>query len=202
MGKIAIVISASDEYQPIWDITYPSTKSYCDKHNYDLIRVQTGVKPLNWERFHTIIHALPKYDWIFCRGVDMLVMNPEIKLEEFIDENYDFIITRDCHDLNSDAILIKNSDWSRDYLNYLYYDCFNQYKHDCWMEQRAIINSYKQYPDNIKVIPQKSLNSYHYPYYNRSENEIGQYTDGDLYIHFPGLSMKDRIEKMTAWTQK
>jgi hypothetical protein len=208
MSKIAILIPADSGYQNVWDVTYPNLMKYAEIYQHDIIRIENGgERGMPWNKIDAasaILETGP-YDWIFMRGVDFLVMNMSVSLESFVDDKYDMIVSEDCHGINFDAVLIKNSAWSQKYLKFIYEEGYRRYNHDGWKEQRCVIETHNdpEWRDHIKVISQKSFNSYNYPWYNRSaETEPGQFTEGDLHLHFVGLSNQERVSKMTEYLDK
>lgn len=207
MLKMAIVVPADEKYQLVWETMFPNLESYAHKHGYDIIRINdSGKKGMPWTKIDIANKILKhsEYDWIFMRGVDFLVMNPEVKLETFVDDAYDMIVSEDCHGINFDAVLIKKCDWSEKYLDFIYDKGYKTYDNDCWKEQRCVIETHKnpEWKDHIKVIPQKSFNSYHYPWYDPNGTYPGQYTEGDLHLHLVGLSNEDRVTRMLEYLNK
>lgn len=205
MPKIGIVIPADNKYEEVWQVTYPNLTDYANKHGYEIVRIhESGEREMPWHKIAMAEYLLGNWDWLFLRGVDFLVMNPEIKLESFIDDVYDMIVSEDCHGINFDAVLIKNCDWSRKYLNFIYKEGYKRYDNDCWKEQRCVIETHKdaEWKGHIKVIPQKSFNSYHYPWYDPNGTYPGQYTEGDLHLHFVGLLNEDRVTRMSEYLKK
>ncbi len=206
MNKIALAIPADHGYDAIIDLTLKNKTDYCQKHGYDFLRF-LGVnkevsKEIWWDKIKWLHdEVLPKYEYVVAQGADTLIMNYNIRIEDWIDPQYDWVISRDCHDLNADMILIKNSKWSLDYLDFIYSQ-YENYRHDSWNEQRCIIDSYQKHIDHIKVIPQQSFNSYWYPYYNRNANHEGNFKDGDWILHLPGLHNNKRLEEMQKWMEK
>lgn len=47
---------------------------------------------------------------------DTVIMNFETRLESFLDERYDLIISKDFRGLNNGVFFIKNSNWSANLL--------------------------------------------------------------------------------------
>lgn len=195
-SEIAVVtVAAGTEYNKIVQPGIKNKNFYCARHGYDFICHEQTLdpeRPIPWSKVVAILKAMenPDHKWIFWTDADALVMNHAIPLEDLIDENYDFIISKDMGSINSGHFLIKNSEWSRKFLHNVYNhtECI----HDCWWEQRAIIYELDQHPELLtrtKFIPQRMFNSY--------PEELGEfqlttlYQKGDFILHFP--SARNRL---------
>jgi hypothetical protein len=114
---------------------------------------------------------------------DTLIMNDEIKLENLImdlSKNMDIMVAQDWTMLNTGVMFVKNSEWSRKFLE-LVYDQTEFLNHPNW-EQGAFIhlleNNEMEAKSHINVLPlshQNQFNSYWYSYNYR-----------DFILHFPG----------------
>lgn len=193
-----VVASLNDEmYQPLADITWTQNKiAYCQRHGYAACNKTTGFYgvPIGFEKI-LYLQALmenSEYEWIWWTGCDTLVTNFWIRIEEQIDNNFDLIIANDVNNFNSDSFLIKNSDWSKNYLQFIM-DAMPQYKDYIWKEQGVMIDSKELFEDHIKVMPQKFMNSW--PYYTKDKlGNLGQWSPGDWLIHFCGMTLDERLE--------
>lgn len=208
MNKIAIAIPADSGYEELWQLQYQNIKEYCDKWNYDLIRISDPTEiGMPFGKMRQLLDILPKYDWVWLRGCDCLITNYNINLESLTDANYDWIIGLDCHEINMDSVLIKNSQWSTNFIkeivnNHICPD--NRWDKDWWSEQKYVIEHRQldEYKNHIKVIPQKMFNSYWYLLYDRPKTTEGNWTQGDFMIHFPGLDNQRRRDVMNEWLGK
>lgn len=199
------VISLNDQtFQPLADVTWTLNKvPYCKKHGYRAINKTTGFYgniSIGFEKIFFIrdlMAAQPDIEWIWWTGCDAMITNHSIRIEDKIDAAYDMIIATDCNGINSDSFLIKNSEWGRAYIQYII-DVMPQYENHYFYEQQAIIESFKLHPNNIKVVPQRYLNSYDYKLYPTQSNldhlgTDGSWSYGDWLIHWPGTSLDARL---------
>ena len=154
-------------------------ENYCNKYDYKFINLNISLdlsRPIPWSKILIIEQNIDVYDWIFYSDADSLIMNPSIKLESLIDDNYDLIITRDQNNLNSGNFLLKNSEWSKNFLKDIYEQ--KQYINHPWWENMAIIDLYdnnQNIRDKTKILDVRSMNSY-----------VNNYQKGDFIIHFAG----------------
>ena len=50
-----------------------------------------------------------KHDWYWALDIDTLIMNGSIKAEDHVDDDYDFVGSKDCNGFNAGSFFIKNS---------------------------------------------------------------------------------------------
>ena len=79
-------------------------------------------KPHNKDKTESALQAveavLDDYDWVFYLDADAWITNPEIKLESVLPRQglADFVVTADSTGLNAGSWMLRNSDWSREFL--------------------------------------------------------------------------------------
>lgn len=210
--KIAVCSIFDDVYTELGNITIlDNCKKYCDKHGYDLItRTNNFTMPkthMGYEKIDLILSILKtnQYDLIFWRGVDTMITNFTKKIDELVELDNFFIIAADVHGINADSFLIKNCQLAIDFFEEIIRDKFNYID-----EQHAFKMLQEKY--QIKVIPQKYINSYDYNLYcsidafnhngYQSECEAGldvfgcngQWSYGDFMIHWPGITLDKRLQ--------
>jgi len=220
--KLSIATIYTEDIKELAVITVEYNKrKYCEKHGYDL-NVKTNNFQCSDFGFAKIAFVLDllksgKYSWVFWCGSDTMITNYGIKLEDLIDDNYHFIIANDVWDLNADSFLIKNSPEAISFFEKVYslYDKYidkNGKPIDdgsrlpdggtkAWAEQKAIIDLKSEYEKIIKVVPQKTLNSYCYWIYPSKWHQAGKdclgndgsWSSGDFLVHWPGLPNNVRV---------
>jgi len=94
-------------------------REYARRHGYD---VQVGhfseltSRPGGWGKIIMIQKALETYDFVFYIDVDTVVMNHSIKVEQMLPRNKDIAMTEDSSGVNSGAMVIRQSAWSKWFL--------------------------------------------------------------------------------------
>jgi len=211
------VLSLNDaNYQPLADITWTQNKKiYCDRHGYEgMLKTNkfmggnnptaTSTKiPIGFERIFWMLDLMierPDINWFWWTGTDSMITNHTIKFEDKIIPEYDLIISTDCHEINNDSFLMKNSEWSRGYLQRII-NVMPEYSIHHWFEQQAMIDTRlsKENVDKIKIVPQRYLNSYQnslYPHQSKYDclGNDGTWQQGDWLIHWPGTLLEKRLE--------
>lgn len=207
-SDVAVVtLAIGDEYKAIVKDGIESKRLYCERHGYDFICGQENLdpsRPLPWSKIKILQKVMenPNYKWIFWTDADSLIMNQAIKLEDLIDEKYNFIVTKDPNAMNTGQFFIKNCAWSRDLLVKVYNDHPDCIEH-CWWENMAFINEFKKDPsywDCIKVIPQRLMNSYAPEFFGT--NLTVCYQPGDFIIHFPGCRGEMLAQSLRTYAAK
>lgn len=170
-----------------WSI--PNKRKYCDRHHYELIVRTSGFDTTRhpvWSKLLFLHEHLGGFDWLFWSDVDSLVMNGDIRLEEFIDDSCDLVICQEdlgvgLYNLNAGQMFFRNSDWSREFLKEAYAQ--TQFLNDRMREQRAIIHLWERsdLSSHVQVVTQKRFNSY-----------LQNYTRGDFLLHFPDIPLQQR----------
>jgi hypothetical protein len=165
-------------------------KEYCKKHGYDYyvekndekIREIIKDRAFTWAKPKILLEILEKKetDYILFLDIDAIVSDDKIKIEEFIDEKYDIVVTEDYSShsvMNAGVILVKNSDWSIQFMKD-WWDCGENlkgtdvpglgnddptagfFKQRLWHDQTCFTYLYKnkKLQDKIKIISHRSLN--------------------------------------------
>jgi hypothetical protein len=67
-----------------------------------------------------------------------------------------------------------------------------------WFDQQCVIDTYVTYKDIIKLVPQRTMNSYDYKMYGVDGIDMlgndGQWQQGDWVVHWPGLNNQLRVQ--------
>jgi predicted O-methyltransferase YrrM len=166
-------------------------KLYCKKHGYDFICIEKSLdisRPIPWSKVLLLRKILKNanYKWVFWSDADSLIMNLGVKLEDFLDDDYNLIIAKDFNGINTGQFFLKNCPWSMQLLSdmYAHIECI----YHPWWEQQALITEIEQHPElsrNIKIVSQKLFNSY--PSETSSAHPHAIYQKGDFIIHFAGV---------------
>lgn len=158
---------------------------YCEK-NTDKIKSALGSRAATWYKPKLIKEVLEIYkpDYVLFLDIDAVVSDESQLIEDFIDENYDFILAEDVgdHSLgNAGVLLFKNSNWTKDFLEKWWesadiftggdstnlpileqnLDKVGYFREALWHDQTCITilyNKNEDYKNHIKVISNRSFN--------------------------------------------
>ncbi len=179
---------------PVWD-------TYCHKHKHNLYTTIYD----EWQSdsgYNKLIKAKQIFNAGFCSSVwcidlDAKPTNLNINVKDYLDDEHDFYITKDYNGLNGGSFIIKKSEWSYKFIDWLL-QCRGKEKMYC--EQDAIAYYMKLFPNHekIEILPQNTINSYKYGLYPEippQTEEQGQWVEGkSLVLHLPGVGIEKRIE--------
>ncbi len=202
-ADIAVVSMAiGEEYQEAVAQGIESKRTYCEKHGYDFVYETEWLdpsRPFAWSKIKLLQKVLDsgKYKWVFWSDADSLIMNHAVKLEEFIKEEYDVILSTNYDGtekrliINTGQFFLKSSDWNRAFLKKVY--TRTEFLNHYWWEQKAIIDEYEKditVQQHFYIYPPRMLNSKEKDdFVDQSElhrvNRIF-YEKGDFIIHFYG----------------
>lgn len=158
-------------------------EKYCDEKGYGYfiesndfkIKSELNGRSFTWYKPKFLLNVLDEKnpDYILFLDADAIVCNNNYKIEEFIDENYDIVVTRDYGPsvMNAGVILLKNTDWVRSFLQ-KWWDISNElngpngepkgyYNNGLWHDQTCfgyLYNNEVGYKSKIKIINNKILN--------------------------------------------
>jgi len=217
--KIAILTinNKQNGYEHISAFSTPNKQMYASIHSYSLISITENLSSnssmIGWEKIRLLKELINKkeYDWIFWLGCDAIITNMFQKIESIIDENYHFILTTDSHGINSDSMLVKCSEKSLELLNEMTLPKPEYINHPEF-EQGVMGELFKgKYIDLVKYVPQKTMNSYlydnyiHMPEYAEKKDKfgnIGEWSEGDFVIHFPGITNYKKLRNCIIFSEK
>ncbi len=227
-----IILSVHDAtFQPIANLTVPHMIEYCQRHDYKL-KIDNCVDAVDTsskQPFQHIInhrklmliknHILSqKYDWVFWLDTDALIMNMTIKLEYFIDNNYDLIIGEDWNGINAGVFFIKSCQASVDFI-----DSCIQYKPTQFDKERtpywwwpseqcaitrcinmkrtrivhhSLFNGYIIEPNSTNMWPQYDIG----PFDKNFKPKV--FTHGDFIIHFVSYDIPHKVAQISHYIKK
>jgi len=216
--KFCVLVSYDEGYKRMASYTVDKNiRKYCELHGYDLhIDYQekfSNGKPAQWQKIRAARELLEtgKYDWVFYLDTDCIIMNPDIKLESFVDDNCSFIVPKHSikavdipiseGNIISSQFFVKNDKNGMDILDEIWLAEGNnkvgEFDHE-GRQIRMIINNGK-YKDCIKLVEEKRLNRFWYvsnPFMVFSFKGINDniWQEGDFIVHVTGYKTEQRVE--------
>ncbi len=197
--KIVIQCLYTQGWLDIARVVTPNIVSYCQKHGYSW-NIKCISEPYDaFEKIREIqkLFSAGEADVVVSLDCDTVISNHLIKVEDIIDGDEMFFISRDYNNINAGVFIIKNCVWARLFLEALLYRIG---KPEVYCEQDAIVDFMKDNEgalEEFKILPQYKINSYHYSLYKEippQTHEQGNFELGDWIAHFPGCSMETRLK--------
>ena len=218
--KIAIVSLHTPNFQTLADYTWPNKVEYAERHGYRYFCKTDGFT-FHWpsgEKFPMIKQYLldnPDTEWVWWVDTDTLITDYTKRVEEFLDDDYHFIIgtdvdhnpesshNKDHRAVNAGSFFVRNSSEAHAYLDWMLsvYEEFEK-EYGWWTEQRIIDAScnfsnlkltWKKY---IKICPQHWFNSFDCEPRRFARDLLGEranWEPGDFLVHWPGVGMDTRM---------
>ncbi|CAL2029164.1 unnamed protein product [Caenorhabditis brenneri] len=122
---VLIIVNDSESAEKEYNIALNSVRCYCEQKKYRLeIAEDTDFRHFCQQensmfRRHCIVaHLLRESEYVFLLEPGMAVVNPDMRLEEFIDDKYDMTMYDKftSWEIDTSSYVVKNTVWSRDFL--------------------------------------------------------------------------------------
>ena len=197
--EICVLSFATDNIMSWAEGVFANNKEYCERHNYTwkgFRDLKDKSRPTNWSKIAYILEEMKNdCDWIFWIDADAIIMNHFIKLEEFINDDYDFVVTHSPCGWCTGTWLINNNIYSRKLLEYTYSkEEFINHPSGVQVDS-AFYNAAYEKGSRTIALEQTKLNSFpHYKYYrNFGEftTKAGVFNFKTTYEDYKKLSFKD-----------
>jgi len=182
-----------------------SKREYAAKHGYTYIEGNESwwdrTRPIAWSKVPFIMEQLsklPEGALVWQSDADVLITNPEYKLEEHVlpllPDNKDMLLIFDaCKHVNSGNILMRNTAWCRDYWRRV--NERTECTYHIWWENMAMIKLLEENEsDRVKVEVSNQHKRFN-AYIMGSDGEP-LWEKGDFLVHFAGVYDSKKMEKL------
>lgn len=197
--RIAVLTFAvGADYKRAMEPGMASKRAYCARHGYTFLEGGDDVwdrkKPIPWSKINFILKYLDNYEYLFWTDGDVIITNPEKRLEELIPllpTGKDMLWCRDaCGNLNNGNVLFRGrSAWARDFLTRCYAQ--EHLTHHIWWDNAAFCYLYETVAaDREKIVTVEDpalFNAYLFDRENSAESVVRLYRPGDFLVHFAGV---------------
>ncbi|OUM60962.1 glycosyltransferase family 34 protein [Piromyces sp. E2] len=167
---------------------------YCKIHGYKFIfnnkRYNTN-RNIFYMKLNVLLDAViqglktEEYNWIFWTDSDVMIANPNIKIESFIpkDDRIHFIAASDRHGLNAGVFMLRVHPWTLDYLNRALSIAYFKKEVLRFSDQSSLNNVLVEdkEDEHYVIVPQHWFNNY--------PNKL---KPGDFLFHFAGSRSKSK----------
>jgi hypothetical protein len=197
-----LVIGA--DYTRSLDSCLQSKRDYAAKHGYQFIQGGESFwdrnKPIAWSKIPFLLDIckrVPEGALIWQSDADVLITNPELKIEEqvvpLLPDGKDMLLTLDaCGHINSGNILFRNTEWSRGFWKRV--GELKQFTYHLWWENAAMIALYENVPeDHAKIEVTREHRKFNA--YLRGIPDEPLWQPGDFLVHFAGVYDLKQMEE-------
>lgn len=196
----------SPSHQALADISVPNLEAYCKRHGYEMRIIHIENDNYAYKKHEAFKEWVQNdyFDILLYIDIDALIMNFNYKVEDFINDDECFCITADPNGLNGGVILLRNDTWGK-----LFNDFVLEQRNNYENEQN-IYDAFREHESVgrlITVKPHPSFNQYDYSLYIECKDRIGRedlgdFKEGNFIIHFPALSIENKIAMMQEYKEK
>ena len=152
-------------------------EKYCSLHSYDYycetddVKIQNKIKDRapTWYKPIFINEHLHDCDYVLFIDADAVFDDWSKKIEEYVEKNYDFVVTEDHGPsvMNAGVILVKNTDTSKNFLKKWWElaENLNNLKNGLWHDQTCfgLLAKYNDdHKNKIKIVTNRFLNHREY----------------------------------------
>ena len=193
-------------------ITVPNKIEYCQRHGYSYFQEPfTGAMWPGFERLPPLIGLLKSklFDWVFWLGTDCLITNLHVRLESILDPKFGIVIAVDAFDIQMDSLLVRAAD---ERAISLLEKVFSMRDKPAGIhEEQSSMSAIMRQPEFggcVKLVPQRTMNSYEYRLYTElglkyiSGTDLlgthGEWSRGDFVYHVPGRPLGMKLERLRA----
>ena len=184
--RICIIYTYGENFSELGHLCTPYLVMYAEMNGYD-VRVKCVDKnDKGWYGFiNTKLAAetLEGYDVVFCMEADMLITNPSVKLEQFIDNDNHFFLCKDVNGWNGGSFIVRNTPEAKEWLSFVN-SCEDGYGHE-----QNVFEIYCDSKSGIKQLPHPSINSIKFDEYFPAYGKPN-YKEGDI-VPKPKLEQGD-----------
>lgn len=161
--NVCVIMFYDDNIKNYGEINYEINKKYCEKYNLKLIL--SNEKRLNnrhpaWERLPLLLDHILNFDYLIWIDADAFFYYDANNIIDIINKNsnVNFIFSTDisndivCNNVNTGIFIVKNCQYSMDFLNRWLYDedLYKNNHYPFWWDQGVLIDMFDQNILNIK----------------------------------------------------
>jgi hypothetical protein len=215
MSIAILTFAVGADYCKAMEPGMASKRAYAARHGYTFLEGGADVwdrkKPIPWSKIRFILKYLDKYDYVFWSDGDVLITNPDLRLEDVVlpvlPTGKDMLWCRDaCGNLNNGNVLFRGkSAWARDFLERCYAQ--NDLMHHIWWDNAAFCRLYETNASDKAMIETSEdparFNAYLFDRENSAEStKVRLYRHGDFLVHLAGVYDIWNIHRCMVYLQR
>jgi len=185
---VSIFDAKSQLFKAIGPLAFENRKLYSRNQPVNILLFNScllniEIRP-KWSKFLAISHAFSKgASWVWYLDSDALIANPQKHPFDLLDDSMDLLVARDLQGLNSGSMILRNSDWSKNWIDTVIEIGVTE---DLHRDQDAISKYFQRHPGekeaHVKFIEKRKINSY-----------PSDFEKDDLVLHIPGCGGKRKL---------
>lgn len=193
-----------DDWTPLADIVLPRMQQYCEKHGYcfhvHIGEFGDGRMAYPMQKTAAALSYMESSDCVTLAvlDLDILILDYEKRLLEFVDDKHDIFVGNDINGLNSGIFLVNNNGVGRAWLwdTVLMNGIATSENH-----AMQILATRPTFKDKVKFV--EGMNQIPYELYPTlgKQDHHSQLKEGDWMAHLPGMRPDDRCKIFTDMLQ-
>lgn len=199
-----LTLAIGEDFRKNLSKALDSKKKYCEKQDYECIiageQFWDRERPIPWSKIPFLLHVLnnsAEDELVFMSDADVYITNMELRLEEHVapllPDSKDLLMTIDsCGHINDGNILIRNTQWSRDFWKRVYEQTDLLYHP--WWENAAVIKLLELNPSDLAKTEITNKCRMFNAYIQGLPN-TPLWMPGDFLVHFAGIYDVKRMAK-------
>lgn len=204
--KIALAtLAVGARYQRAVRLGLKSKQHYCRRHGYDFIfRNQPfSNRPPSWDKIQLLLDTIDRFDVVFWSDADVLIVNPERRLEDIInpyhlsDEKIILISRDSAGNVNAGNFFVFNRPNTKSLLMQIWRQ--EQFIDHGWWENKAIMHLLETDPAFAAAVHVEEIRSNLFNAYCHVGDPARNYRAGDLLLHFAGVGDVNKVERMMKY---
>jgi galactosyl transferase GMA12/MNN10 family len=205
MSLTIITLAIGEDYRKSLKKALESKRNYAEKHGYKYFEFGEEqwdrTRPIAWSKVPIILkvlNSLPEGSLVWQSDADVMITNQALRIEDHVQpllpSEKDMLLTYDaCHHINSGNILMRNTQWCRDFWRRV-----NE-RTDCtyhiWWENMAMIHLLEENPEDKKKIEISNQHKRFNAYVMGMEGEP-LWEPGDFLVHFAGIYKPEKMKTL------
>jgi len=205
MSLTIITLAIGEDYRKSLKKALESKRSYAEKHGYKYLEfgeeMWDRTRPIAWSKVPIILkvlNSLPEGSLVWQSDADVMITNQALRIEDHVQHllpsEKDMLLIYDaCHHINSGNILMRNTEWCRDFWRRV-----NE-RTDCtyhiWWENMAIIHLLEENSEDKKKIEISNQHKRFNAYVMGIDGE-SLWEPGDFLVHFAGIYQPDKMKTL------
>lgn len=183
--KIAVATHYAPNFKSVGEICDANREEYCNIHGYSYERKFGELTHYCYDKYDFVYKLLveDKYDYVWWTDADGLITNFSNRIEDYVKDKKDFIISEDVNGINDGSFIVRNTDESIKFLKEIL-DNKEKYSKFAMQAQVFLNNNLESNSDLIELVIQRDINSYFYQLYNLPMIKSGQWQYGDWFYIF------------------
>lgn len=122
--KLCVLMFYTEEEQYYAKVIHEINKKYCENHDIDIFITNecSSEKHVSWEPIAMVLQKLQQYDYVITLTSNCLFYCPGKNIYSIIESNdhYDIIMSNENDSINSNVVIIKNTEYSFNTLKELF----------------------------------------------------------------------------------